>query len=251
LPVEKLIREMYSERSLKPRVRVAISSELPTGAGLGSSASTMVATVAAVSRLEGWSMDVASIIDTAMLGERLVHGRPSGIDVAVSAIGGVLQFRVGEEPKRLDLSMPVKLLVVYSGERRSSKRLISKVSSMKDVYPHLFSKLCDSESLVTALATEALLDGRLEDLGRLMTYNHAVLAMVGASNRKLDGLVDLCLGYGCYGAKLTGAGGGGSVLGVASAGGGKRVAAHLVKRGFRAFLSEVPSGGVKVWASEQ
>ena len=147
--------------------------------------------------------------------------------------------------------MPVRLLVVYSGERRSSKRLISKVSSMKDVYPHLFSRLCDSATLVTGLATEALLDGRLEDLGRVMTYNHAVLAMVGASNRKLDGLVDLCLGYGCYGAKLTGAGGGGSVLGVASRGAERGVAGRLVKGGLRAFISEVPSGGVKVWASER
>ena len=87
--------------SQTPGVRVAITSELPTGAGLGSSSSTMVATAAAVSRLEGWNIDVASIIDTAMLGERLVHGKPSGIDVAVSALGGVPQFRVGEEPKRL------------------------------------------------------------------------------------------------------------------------------------------------------
>jgi mevalonate kinase len=242
---------MYRERSQRPRVRVAISSGLPTGAGLGSSASTMVATVAAVSRLEGWSMDLVSVVDTAMLGERLVHGKPSGIDVAVSAFGGVLQFRVGEEPRKLDLPAPVKLLVVYSGERRSSKRLISKVSSMKGVYPHLFSRLCDSASLVTELATGALLEGRLEDLGRLMTYNHAVLGMVGASNPKLDGLVDLCLGYGCLGAKLTGAGGGGSVLGVPPRGGEKLVTARLVRRGLRAFLSEVPSGGVKVWTSEK
>ncbi len=213
--MERLVREMYRERSTEPKARIVISSELPAGAGLGSSASSMVATVAAVSRLEGWNMDTTSIVETAMLGERLVHGNPSGIDVAVSAIGGVLQFRVGEEPRRLVLPRPIRLLVVYSGDRRSSKRLITKVSSMKKDYPHLFSKLCDSASVMTALATERFLDGRLEELGALMTYNHAVLAMVGASNERLDRLVDLCLEYGCYGAKLTGAGGGGSVLGVA------------------------------------
>ncbi|MGD0637707.1 MAG: mevalonate kinase, partial [Nitrososphaerales archaeon] len=113
-----------------------ISSELPAGAGLGSSASAMVATVAAVSRLEGWNLDTRSVIETAMLGERLVHGNPSGVDVAVSAMGGVLQFRVGEEPRRLELANPVRLLVVHSGDRRSSKKLISKVSSMKLDYPH-------------------------------------------------------------------------------------------------------------------
>jgi len=250
LPVERLIREMYRERSTEPRARVVISSELPTGAGLGSSASSMVATVAAVSRLEGWNMDTTSIVETAMLGERLVHGNPSGIDVAVSAMGGVLQFRVGEEPRKLDLPRPVRLLVVYSGDRRSSKRLITKVSSMKKDYPHLFTKLCDSASLITELATERFLDGRLEELGALMTYNHAVLAMVGASNERLDRLVDLCLEYGCYGAKLTGAGGGGSVLGVAPKASETEIADRLASRGFRSFISEVPSGGVRVWASE-
>lgn len=250
LPVERLIQEMYRERSLAPRVRVRITSQLPAGAGLGSSASTMVASVAAVSRLEGWNLDVNSIVETAMLGERLVHGRPSGIDVAVSALGGILQFRVGEEPKRLDLPKPANLLVVYSGDRRPSKKLISKVSSMKNDYPHLFSGLCDSASLMTQLATERFLNGDLEGLGKIMTYNHAVLGMVGASTSRLDRLVNLCLECGCYGAKLTGAGGGGSVLGVAPRGGEEAVRAQLERRGFSAFLTEVPSGGVNVWTIE-
>jgi len=242
---------MYRERGAEPKARVVISSELPAGAGLGSSASAMVATVAAVSRLEGWNLDTRSVIETAMLGERLVHGNPSGVDVAVSAMGGVLQFRVGGEPRRLELANPVRLLVVHSGDRRSSRKLISKVSSMKLDYPHLFSKLCASASLITELATERLLDGRLEELGRLMTYNHAVLGMVGASNERLDKLVDLCLESGCYGAKLTGAGGGGSVLGVAPASETKEVASRLAAKGFRTFVSEVPSGGLRVWTAEQ
>lgn len=251
LPVEKLVREMYRERSREPTVRVSISSGLPAGAGLGSSASTMVATVAAVSRLEGWNLDLNSVVETAMLGERLVHGRPSGIDVAISALGGLIQFRVGEEPKRIELPRPVRLLVVYSGERRSSRRLISKVSAMKKDYPHLFAKLCESASLITALATDRLLDGRLEEVGRLLTYNHAVLGMVGASNGRLDRLVDACLECGCYGAKLTGAGGGGSIIGVVPRGEEESVAGRLTGRGFRSFLTEIPSEGVKVWTSDR
>jgi mevalonate kinase len=211
----------------------------------------MVATVAAVSRLEGWNLDLNSVVETAMLGERLVHGRPSGIDVAISALGGLIQFRVGEEPKRIELPRPVRLLVVYSGERRSSRRLISKVSAMKNDYPHLFAKLCESASLITALATDRLLDGRLEEVGRLLTYNHAVLGMVGASNGRLDRLVDACLECGCYGAKLTGAGGGGSIIGVVPRGEEESVAGRLTGRGFRSFLTEIPSEGVKVWTSDR
>jgi mevalonate kinase len=251
LPVEKVVREMYRERSLEPRVRLKISSRLPAGAGLGSSASTMVATVAAVSRLEGWNLDANSIVETSMLGERLVHGKPSGVDVAASVFGGLLEFRMGAEPWQVPLEKPAKFLVVYSGKQRNSGRLISKVSSMKDLYPALFSKLCESATLITELATQRLITGRVEELGKIMTYNHAVLGMVGASNEHLDRLVDLCLQSGCLGAKLTGAGGGGSVLAVAPRGEERAVAARIASKGFEAFVTEVPTGGVRVWTSER
>jgi len=249
LPVERVIREMYRERSIEPRVRLRISSQLPAGAGLGSSAATMIACVAAVSRLEGWNLDLTSVIGTAMAGEQMVHGMPSGIDANVSAIGGVVQFRVGEEPRKVDLPGRTKLLVAHTGKRRSSGKLIHKVSSMKDVYPHLFQRLCDSATLISAEATERLISGRLEELGELMTYNHAVLGMVGASNPVLDRVVDLCLSFGCYGAKLTGAGGGGSVLAIPPRGEEDETVARLSRAGFGSFVTEIPCAGVRVWAS--
>lgn len=250
LPVESVIREMYRERSAEPRVHLRITSNLPTGAGLGSSAATMVAAVAAVSRLEGWNLDANSIAETSMMGERLIHGKPSGVDVAASVFGGVLEFKVGREPWQVPLEKPVKFIVVYSGRRRNTGRLVSKVSSMKGLYPALFTKLCESATLVSELATTRLVTGRLEDLGKLMTYNHAVLGMVGASNEQLDRLVDLCLQTGCIGAKLTGAGGGGSVLALAPRGEEDAVAERISSKGFEAFVTDVPTGGVRVWTSE-
>ncbi len=250
LPVERVVREMYRERSMEPSVKLSITSDLPTGAGLGSSASTMVAAVSAVSRLEGWNLDGNSVAETSMLGERLVHGKPSGVDVAASVFGGVLQFRVGAESWQVPLERPVKFLVVYSGRRRNTGRLVSKVSSMKGLYPSLFAKLCESATLVTELATSRLVEGRLEELGKMMTYNHAVLAMVGASNEQLDRLVDLCLQSGCLGAKLTGAGGGGSVLALAPRGEEMAVVDRISRRGFEAFVTDIPTGGVRVWTNE-
>ncbi len=85
---------------------------------------------------------------------------------------------------------------------------------MKETYPSLFASLCESATLVSGLCAEALVKGDPSSLGKLMTYSHAVLARAGASNKRLDQLVDLCLGSGCLGAKLTGAGGGGSVVAV-------------------------------------
>jgi mevalonate kinase len=82
-----------------------------------------------------------------------------------------------------------------------------------------------------------------------MTYSHAVLARAGASNKRLDELVDLCLSSGCLGAKLTGAGGGGSVLAVPprDPGEAEAVARKLRKGGYDTFFTKLPAGGARSW----
>ena len=120
---------------------------------------------------------------------------------------------------------------------------------MKETYPSLFAGLCESATMVTSLCSEALTRGDVATLGQLMTYSHAVLARAGASNKRLDTLVDLCMSSGCLGAKLTGAGGGGSVLAVPPPDptDARAVAEGLSAKGYTSFLTRIPTGGVKSW----
>ena len=98
-PLVEAVRGMYQLRGMHPSVRLHISSEIPPGSGLGSSAACAVAAVWAVDELEGWHLSRDDLVERAMVAERAVHGRPSGIDVAASAIGGVFLFRMGEAPQ--------------------------------------------------------------------------------------------------------------------------------------------------------
>jgi mevalonate kinase len=248
-PVRRLVQSLYKARRQDPRVSISITSALAEGAGLGSSAATMVATAGAVSALEGWGLDQRSLVEAANTGERLVHGNPSGIDATTSAMGGVIMFKRGEEPRRVDLRTPFTLMVAFSGRRRNTGRLIRRVAGMKETYPALFASLCESATLVSDLCAEALVRGDAASLGSLMTYSHAVLARAGASNRKLDELVDLCLSSGCLGAKLTGAGGGGSVLAVPPADSkeAEAVAEKLSRGGHDTFFTRIPAGGARSW----
>lgn len=248
-PARRVVESLYKSKKAQPRVSISIASELPGGAGLGSSAATMVAVAGAVSALEGWGLEGAALAKAAQAGERLIHGNPSGIDAAASALGGVILFKRGEEPRKVELPAPVTLLVAFSGRRRNTGRLVRRVTGMKETYPSLFESLCESATLVSGLCADALVRGDAVSLGRLMTYAHAVLARAGASNKTLDQLVDLCLGEGCLGAKLTGAGGGGSVLAVpppreeeATA-----VAKKLATKGYDAFFTKVPASGARAW----
>jgi len=250
LPARKVVESLYKAKRARPRVSISIVSSIAEGGGLGSSGATMVAVAGAVSALEGWDTSETALAKAAEPGERLVHGTPSGIDAAASSYGGVILFSRGKRPRRLDIKTPVTLLVAVSGKRRNTGKLVSKVSSMKETYPSLFAGLCESATLVSSLCADALEKADTDTLGRLMTQSHAVLARAGASNKDLDRLVDHCLGLGCLGAKLTGAGGGGSVLAVPPTGRREAtaVARGLQGEGYDVFFTKIPAPGARVWA---
>jgi len=249
VPAKRMVQELYKVRKAEPKLSLTITSTLVEGAGLGSSAATMLAVAGATSALEGWPTDQSALTEAANSGEKLVHGNPSGIDVTTSALGGVLLFKKGDKPRAVEPRRPITLMVTFSGEKRNSGELIKRVTGVKESYPSLFASLCESATLVSGLCADALTSGDTEVLGRLMTYSHAVLARAGASNARLDGLVDLCLSSGCLGAKLTGAGGGGSVLAVPPGDPreARTVAEALTKKGYVTFFTTVPSGGARAW----
>jgi len=247
LPVSRVVEAMAREFSEKPNVRVTISSDVPGGAGLGSSAATMVAVASAFSELNSLGLSVPELVDCAMVGERSIHGNPSGIDPAVCAHGGVILFRTDTPPKRISFGGTRSLILTYSGLKRSTRGQIGHVSKMKEKYPGMFEMLARGMSELSLRASEMLREGDMRELGTLLTVNHAALMSLGVSNNTLDQIVDVLLSMGSYGAKLTGAGGGGSVLAVAPEGKEKSIVSGLSARGFETFRVKIPVQGVKSW----
>jgi mevalonate kinase len=247
-PVGIVIEDMGREFSIKPQVRVTVSSSIPEGAGLGSSAATMVATAAAFSRANGLGLGVNEIVRFAMAGERDVHGNPSGIDPNICGHGGVMLFRPGHQPRKVHLKRPCTLIVAFSGRKRSTRGQIGKVALTKEARPGLFSALSDSMGWVSETAADMLVRGDYAGLGELLTLNHAVLRSMGVSNDTLDGMVDALCSMGCHGAKLTGAGGGGSVVAVCPEGKEKSIVSGLTARGFETFRARIPVEGVRSWS---
>lgn len=246
-PVATVVESMAREFSAKPNVGVSITSTVPEGAGLGSSAATMVAVAAAFSKLHSLRLGVDEIVRCSMVGERDIHGKPSGIDPTVCAHGGVLLFRTGFPPKKLQLEGPRSLIISYSGKNRSTKGQIGRVSRTKDRFPGLFSMLAEGVSELSLAAAERLRVGDMKGLGRLLAVNHAVMGSLGVSNPTLDEMVDRLGSAGSYGAKLTGAGGGGSIVAVAPEAKEKSIVSRLSALGFETFRARVPVEGVKSW----
>lgn len=186
---------------------VEVTTDLPVGRGMGSSAALAVALVRARAALDGLSLGPDEVYDRAMPIERAFHGNPSGVDVAVSARGGCLWFRRGDPPVREPLSCgDWRLVVLDSGSVGDTAALVAAVTARRpDIDPVL-----DRIGALVGRARDALHDPAA--LGPLLTENHRLLREIGVSTPRLDALVELALGAGALGAKLAGAGGGGVVL---------------------------------------
>ncbi|HZW85744.1 MAG TPA: mevalonate kinase [Nitrososphaerales archaeon] len=246
-PVSEVVESISREYSVDPRVRISIRSDVPEGSGLGSSASVMVAVAAAFAKLRSIPLGKEELVRHSMTGEKSIHGRPSGIDPAICARGGVILFRPGSKARAVSPAKGMSLIVSISGERRKTSHQISRVGSTRESLPGYFDSVASAVSDLTLRAANDIHHGDFADLGRLMTMNHAILSSLGVSTDKLDSMVNELLSLGALGAKLTGAGGGGCVVAVARRGKEKSIVSGLRARGYETFSAPIPVGGVKAW----
>lgn len=190
---------------------IAGNAGLPAGAGLGSSAALCVA----LARLAlGPDAEVTEVIAASMVGERVFHGAPSGIDSEVAARGGVLRFVRGQPPQTVVAARALPLLIVDSGKARRTAALVAAVAARHERIPQVIRPILDALSECVLNATEALTAGHLVGLGEVMTIAHGLLCSLGVSAPILDQMCSTALARGALGAKLTGAGGGGCIVAI-------------------------------------
>ncbi len=196
----------------RPPLTLVGDAQIPAGAGLGASAAFAVAVARALLAHAGKPADVAAVVDAANASEKLLHGNPSGVDVALACAGGIGVFRKRTGLDKL-VCPPLRVLVGPSGSPRSTRLMIERVEAAtagarEDARLHELGALCDS-------GAHALRTGDLAGLGAAMNRAHVLLAGLGVSTPLLDGMCQAARTHGAYGAKLTGAGGGGAVIAIA------------------------------------
>jgi len=212
-----------------PSLDIMVWSQLPTGAGLGSSAAYCVCMAAALLTVceeipnpqkDGvsagrWTVEDLELINKwAFQGERVIHGNPSGVDNAVSTWGGALRFQQG---KISSLKRPptLKILLTNTKVPRSTKALVASVRSRLLKFPEIVTPLLASinaislecERLLGEMAAAPALEHYLV-LEELIDMNQHHLNALGVGHASLDQLCQVTMAHGLH-SKLTGAGGGG------------------------------------------
>jgi mevalonate kinase len=236
---------MQRGRSAVPfHARVDIESELPPGGGLGCSAAMGVA----VARALDPRAHEDCVAERAMAWERVFHGNPSGVDAAVAAQGGCLLFERGHAPERLRAKGGLLLCVGSTGFASSTKAMVESVARLRERRPDMVAKSFDGIRALVRNARLAIEAKDLMALGRLMDLNQMILSGLFVSSEEIEHMCALARTAGALGAKLTGAGGGGSVVALAgSVTVADRVLSAWKTGGFDAFVTRV--AGVDVDAS--
>lgn len=185
------------------------TTTLPSRAGLGSSAAL---TVALARLCLGQDAPVESVVEASLAGERVFHGEPSGIDSEVAARGGLLRYVRGAEVEVIPLRHPLSLVVIPSGQPRSTADQVAKVRVRHDRFTKIVRPVLDALGALVDRSISAIHTNDLDHLGELFNIAHPLLASLDVSSRILDELCDAARDCGARGAKLTGAGGGGCIL---------------------------------------
>lgn len=192
-------------------------SRLPCRAGLGSSAALTVAIarLALGPQCDG-EPDLDDVVAASMVGERVFHGTPSGIDSAVAARGGVVAFErgCGISGEPVELGAPLQLVVIPSDIPRQTGALVAGVKQRRDRMPTVIDPVIGALGQLVARGREALVAGELAVFAELTTVAHELLSALGVSLPALDQLCAKAVRHGALAAKLTGAGGGGCVIAI-------------------------------------
>lgn len=207
--------------------RVEWSTDVPRSSGLSGSTALLTATLACVLQARGEmpALDTdAARTEFAML-VRDVEREAAGVvcgyqDALVIAHGGLLLMdfagkgpvEKGPLPTFRRVEAPLPFLLITTGIERLSG---SVHGPMVERWLRGDKLVMDAMKALPDLAdmgAKALVEGDLKGLGEMMSLNHRFVAALGGSGEAIDALIAKCKRHGALGAKLAGAGLGGTVI---------------------------------------
>ena len=209
----------FGDRSFKvPSGKLKIESNIPIGAGLGSSAALCVALTRWIS--QPVKMDGAEQIELAKTLEHRFHGRSSGMDVAVISRGEPIAFMMeGSKIKSIGIKKLPRFTFHDTGLRARTSECVLRVEKFREESPLLALKIDEAMGEASRYALEGLVrfDGGSEKEGLALLQRGMNQArecfysweLVPGEAKRIE--EDL-LKQGALAVKMTGAGGGGMVV---------------------------------------
>lgn len=231
------------------------ASNIPSASGLGSSAALSCSVVAIIRHLMGEWSERRGALDSFEV-EYNVQGRASPTDTSCSTHGnGILvsfeplddllwTISKGGTTWHIHHVTPPELELVVGYTKKPSITPI-QVNKVRDFYSRSgFARETIDE--IGALVSEGLAALKRNDrveLGELMDRNHSLLSILGVNSNELQKLKDAAAPF-SYGVKLTGAGGGGSIIALTDR--PERTADAIKRRGGIPYIVKTTTVGTRI-----
>ena len=221
---------------------VYINSQIPSSSGLGSSAAVTVATLSAINDEFSLHKTREDIADMAFEIEKTVQkGRASPTDTTVSAYGGIVLISGGSR-RRLP-PQNIHLVIGDSLVSHSTSKMVEQVSELKLKHPNIVDPVLDAIEGVSMSAIHHL--NNPKELGKYMNMNHALLEVLGVGHPQLGKMVLAARSAGAFGAKITGAGGGGCMVALCPKPIKHRIASAIEACDARAIITGIDTEGAR------
>ena len=194
--------------------QAVINSQIPVSAGMSSSTALCIAFIRVLSEAYNFHLETSEIAELSYLIEREDLNIECGrMDQYAIAYGGVTYINTGSTPGVEPIivnSLPV--IVADTQDTHNTQEIQEMLQDRLRVNDKvLTNSLLRVVSLVER-GKEALMNGNLESLGKLMTEQQIEENIMGTATERLNLLSKTALEAGAWGAKQMGAGGGGCVV---------------------------------------
>lgn len=234
---------------------IDFESHIPEGTGLGEQAASTIACLGAISMIHNHLI----YEDIARNAFEIHHevgngGTPLDISASTHGQGIYLSCNAGKNPLWTfrkenkewtihDLKMPdMNLVLGYTGIPAPEKEMQAKILRFyqrNSFARDMITDLCQ----ISAKGREALESGNLEETGRLMIQSHKLMMTLGAGHPMLEKLFQAANRH-SYGTKLTGYGGGGSIIALTHE--PERVITSIQEAGGQAWELELATQGLRL-----
>ena len=259
-----LAQEIVRRFDLKQGLELTTYSEMPAGAGLGSSSTIAACIIAALDALHGFRLSAYEMAELAreceMVALRTIYGWQ---DQYSPVTGGGFKYmrywpdEVGwhVEVNKLPLSAPTiaelekSLVVCYSGISRPAKNILDAVANgFESKNPVVIGSL-RAMSRCAEDAKLALLQGRLHALGDILTEVWELHKRLhpDVTNSRIEELFEVAMKAGATGGRVCGAGGGGAMLFHCAPNRDYAVRQALMQAEARVFDWSTDHHGVLIW----
>lgn len=222
---------MHLNKPLKD-LNIKVSSEIPLGRGLGSSAAVATAIVRGIFLYFNMTITKEELFSLVEISESHAHGKPSGIDMMAVASNSPIYFKRQEGVCYFKAPKPLYMVVADSGKIGDTRSAVEKVRNNHLADTKGIDTVVNRIGEITDKAREAISRGELRNLGTLLNKNHEELKTLGVSDDLINSMVDTAMRAGAIGAKLTGGGMGGCMVALANTmADGEYISKELLKGG--------------------